>query len=107
MNTIKEEMDIEIFPKWIYRMVVSYKWLYLIGNPKQRKKIGLQLLGLYSAMSEIISLRTTIIKNLKITIGLINQPRRIYGFRNVWLSDGKIIFKDKKNPSSKPLVYND
>ena len=37
----------------------------------------------------------------------LNEARETYGFRNVWTCDGKIFFKDLKNPSSKPLVYYD
>ena len=37
----------------------------------------------------------------------LNEARENYGFRNVWTSDGKIFFKDEKNPSSQPLVYYD
>ena len=33
----------------------------------------------------------------------LNEARETYGFRNVWTSDGKIIFKNEKNPSSKAL----
>ena len=53
-------------------------------------------------------------KGVSITEGLtkdriakLNEARETYGFRNVWTSDGKIFFKDEKNPSSKPLVYYD
>ena len=37
----------------------------------------------------------------------LNEARENYVFRNVWTSDGKIFFKDEKNPSSQPLVYYD
>ena len=37
----------------------------------------------------------------------LNNERETYDFRNVWTSDGKIFFKDEKNPSNKPLVYYD
>ena len=33
----------------------------------------------------------------------LNEARETYGFRNVWTSDGKIIFKNEKNPSNKAL----
>ena len=29
----------------------------------------------------------------------LNNERETYDFRNVWTSDGKIQFKDEKNPS--------
>ena len=37
----------------------------------------------------------------------LNKARETYGFRNLWTSDDKTLFKDEKNPSSKPLVYYD
>ena len=30
-------------------------------------------------------------------MALLNEAREIYGFKNVWTSDGKIFFKDGKN----------
>ena len=36
-------------------------------------------------------------------MGKLNEAKKAYGFRNVWISDGKIFLKDEKNPSSKPL----
>ena len=33
----------------------------------------------------------------------LDEARKTYGFRNVWISDGKIFLKDEKNPSNKPL----
>ena len=28
----------------------------------------------------------------------LNEARETYGFSKVWTSDGKIVFKDEKNP---------
>ena len=50
----------------------------------------------------------TIAENLtKDCMAKLNEARETYGFRNVWTSDGKIFFKDEKNPPSKPVVHYD
>ena len=43
----------------------------------------------------------------KIVWQKLNKVRETYGFMNVWTNEGKIFFKDERNPSSKPLVYYD
>ena len=107
INTVKEEMDIEISPEYLDR----------IRNPKTKKKERLIIVKFVR-----YNLRHDIFKNKKLLKGKgasitesltkdrmakLNEARETYGFRNVWTSDGKIFFKDEKNPSSKPLVYYD
>ena len=37
----------------------------------------------------------------------LNKASQFYVFRNVWTSDARMLFKDEKNPSGKPVVcYN-
>ena len=107
INTVKEEMDIEISPEYLDR----------IRNPKTKKKERLIIVKFVR-----YNLRHDIFKNKKLLKGKgasitesltkdrmakLNEARETYGFRNVWTSDGKIFFKDEKNPSSKTLVYYD
>ena len=110
INTVKEEMDIDIFPN-------DLDWLHRIGNPKTKKKERSIIVNFVR-----YSLRHNIFKNKKLLKGKgvciteslakdqmakLNEAREIYGFRNVWTSDGNIFFKNGKNLSSKPLVYYD
>ena len=106
INTVKEEMDIEILSNHL-------NWSHRIGNPKTKKKerpITVKFVR--------CNLRHNIFKNKKLLKGKgvsitesltkdrmakLNEARETYGFRNVWTSDGKIIFKNEKNPSSKAL----
>ena len=37
----------------------------------------------------------------------LNEARETCDFKNVWTSDGKMFFKDEKNPSSKLQAYYD
>ena len=88
-----------------------------IGNPKRKEKERPIL-----AKFVRYNLRHNTFKNKKLLKGKsvsitesltknhmakLNEAREMYGFRNVWTSDGKIFFQDKKNPSSKTLVYYD
>ena len=88
-----------------------------IASPKTKKKERLTIVKFVR-----YNLRHNIFKNKKLLKGKgvsitesltkdrmakLNEARETYGFRNVWTSDGKIFFKDEKNPSSKPLVYYD
>ena len=110
INTVKEEMDIDIFPN-------DLDWLHCIGNPKTRKKERSIIVNFVR-----YNLRHNIFKNKKLLKGKsvciteslskdhmakLNEAREIYGFRNVWTSDGNIFFKNGKNLSNKPLVYYD
>ena len=110
INTVKEEMDIEILPNDLDRS-------HRIGNPKTKKKERPIIVKF-----ERNNLRHNIFKNEKLLKGKgvsitesltkdcmakLKEARETYGFRNVWTNDGKIFFKDEKNPSSKPLVYYD
>ena len=110
INTVKEEMDIDIFPN-------DLDWLHRIGHPKTRKKERSIIVNFVR-----YNLRHNIFKNKKLLKGKsvciteslakdhmakLNEAREIYGFRNVWISDGNIFFKNGKNLSSKPLVYYD
>ena len=110
INTVKEEMDIEILPNDLDR---SHRH----GNPKTKKKERLIKVKFVR-----YNLRHNIFKNKKwlkgkgvsITKSLtkdrmakLNEAKETYGFRNVWTRDGKIFFKDEKNPSSKLLVHSD
>ena len=106
INTVKEEMDIEILSNHL-------NWSHRIGNPKTKKKerpITVKFVR--------CNLRHNIFKNKKLLKGKgvsitesltkdrmakLNEARETYGFRNVWTSDGKIIFKNEKNPSNKAL----
>ena len=107
INTVKEDMDIEILPNDLDRS-------HRIGNPKTKKKETPIIVKFIR-----YSLRHDIFKNKKFLKGKgasitesltkdfmvkLNEARETYGFKNVWTSDGKIFFKDEKNPSSKPLV---
>ena len=107
INTVKEDMDIEILPNDLDRS-------HRIGNPKTKKKETPIIVKFIR-----YSLRHDIFKNKKFLKGKgasitesltkdfmvkLNEARETYGFRNVWTSDGKIFFKVEKNPSSKPLV---
>ena len=110
INTLKKEMDIEILSNDLDR-------LHRIGNPSTKKKERPIIVKFVR-----YNLRHNIFKNKKLLkgkgvsitesltkdcIAKLNEARETYGFRNVWTSDGKIFFKDEKNPSSKPLVYYD
>ena len=110
INTVKEEMDIEILPNDLDRS-------NCIGNPKTKKKKWAIIVKFVR-----YNLRHNIFKNRKLLKGKgvsitesltkdcmakLNDARETYDFRNVWTSDGKIFFKDEKNPSSKPLAYYD
>ena len=110
INTVKEEMDIEILSN-------DLDWSHHIGNAKTKKKERPIIVKFVR-----YNLRHNIFKNKKLLKGKgvsitesltkdrmakLNEARETYGFRNVWTSDGKIFFKDEKNPSSKPLVYYD
>ena len=110
INIVKEEMDIDILPNDLDRS-------HRTGNPKAKKKERPIIVKFVR-----YNLRHNIFKNKKLLNGKgvsitesltkdrmakLNEARETYGFRNVWTSDGKIFFKDEKNPSSKPLVYYD
>ena len=103
-------MDIEILPNDLDRS-------HRIANHKTKKKERLIIVKFVR-----YNLRHNIFKNRKLLKGKgvsitesltkdgmakLNEARETYGFRNVWTSDGKIFFKDEKNPSGKPLVYYD
>ena len=103
-------MDIEILPNDLDRS-------HGIGIPKTKKKERP-----ITVKFARYNLRHNIFKNKKLLKGKcvsitesltkdcmakLNEARETYGFRNVWTSDGKIFFKDDKNPSTKPLVYYD
>ena len=103
-------MNIEILPNVLDR-------LHRTGIPKTKKKERPIIVKFVR-----YNLRHNIFKNKKLLkgkgvsitesltkdcIAKLNEARETYGFRNVWTSDGKIFFKDEKNPSSKPLVYYD
>ena len=109
INTVKEEMDIEILPKDLDQS-------HCIGNPKTKKE------KLVIVKFVRYNLRHNIFKNKKLLKGKgvsitesltkdhmakLNEARETYGFRNVWTSNGKIFFKDEKNSSSITLVYYD
>ena len=110
INTVKEEIDIEI-------LLNDLDWSHRIGNPKTKKKerpIIVKFLRHNLGHNIFKNKKSLKIKSISITESLtkgrmakINESRETYGFRNVWTSDGKIFFKDEKNPSSKPLVYYD
>ena len=106
INTVKEEIDIEILSNHLNRS-------HRIGNPKTKKKERPIIVKFVRC-----NLRHNIFKNKKLLKGKgvsitesltkdrmakLNEARETYGFRNVWTSDGKIIFKNEKNPSSKAL----
>ena len=108
INIVKEEMDIDILPNDLDRS-------HRTGNPKAKKKERPIIVKFVR-----YNLRHNIFKNKKLLNGKgvsitesltkdrmakLNEARETYGFRNVCTSDGKIFFKDEKNPSSKPLVY--
>ena len=110
INIVKEEMDIDILPNDLDRS-------HRTGNPKAKKKERPIIVKFVR-----YNLRHNIFKNKKLLnrkgvsitesltkdrMAKLNEARETYGFRNVWTSDGKIFFKDKKNPSTKPLVYYD
>ena len=110
INTVKEEMDIEIVPNDLH-------WSHRIGNSNTKKKerpIIVTFVG-YNSRHNIFKNKkllkgegVTVTESLKKDcMAKLNEARKTYGFRNVWNSDGKIYFKDEKNPSSKPLVYYD
>ena len=110
INTVKEEMDIETLLNDLDRS-------HCIGNPKTKKKERPIIVKFIK-----YNLKHNIFKNKKLLKGKgasikesltkdrmakLNETRETYGFRNVWTNDGKIFFKDEKNPSSKPLAYYD
>ena len=101
VNTVKEEMHIEILPNDLDRS-------HRIGNPKTKKKerpIIVKLLRYIFKNKKLLKGKVVSIKE-SLTNDLmpkLNETRETYGFRNVWTNDGKIFFKDEKNPSSKPL----
>ena len=110
INTVKEEMDIEILPNDLDRS-------HRNGNPKTKKKERLIKVkfvkynlrhNIFKNKKLLKGKRVSITKSLtKDRMAKLNEARETYGFRNVWTSDGKIVFKDEKTPSSKPLVYSD
>ena len=84
-------------------------------NPKTKKKERPIIVKFvrYNLRHNIFKNRK-LLKDVLITESLtehdmakLNNERESYDFRNVWTSDGKIFFKDEKNPSNKPLVYYD
>ena len=92
-------MDIKILPNNLDRS-------HRIENPKTKKKERLIINKFLMQNLGIISLRIRIRKAVSITetltkdpMGKLNEAKKAYGFRNVWTSDGKIQFKDEKNPS--------
>ena len=101
VNTVKEEMHIEILPNDLDRS-------HRIGNPKTKKKerpIIVKLLRYIFKNKKLLKGKVVSVKE-SLTNDLmpkLNETRETYGFRNVWTNDGKIFFKDEKNPSSKPL----
>ena len=101
VNTVKEEMHIEILPNDLDRS-------HRIGNPKTKKKerpIIVKLLRYIFKNKKLLKGKVVSIKE-SLTNDLmpkLNETRETYGFRNVWTNDGKIFFKDEKNLSSKPL----
>ena len=103
-------MDTEILPNDLDRS-------NRIGNPKTKKKERPIIVKFAR-----YNLRHNVFKNKKLLKGKgvsiteslikdhmakLNEARETYGFRNVWTSDGKIFFKDEKNPLSKLLVHYD
>ena len=87
-----------------------------IGNPKTKKERPIIVKFVrYNSRQNIFKNKKlfkgkgdSITESLtKDRMAKLNEARETYGFRNVWTSDGKIFFKDEKNPSSKPLVYYD
>ena len=108
INTVKEMMDTKISP--------NLDWSHHIGNPKTKKKERLIIVKFvrYNLKHNIFKNKNLLKgKGVSITESLtkdmtkLNEAKETYGFRNVWTSDGKILFKEEKNPSSKPLVYYD
>ena len=110
IDKVKKEMDTEILPSKLDQ-------LHRIVNPKRRKKESLVIVKFvrYNLRHNVFKKKKLLKeKGFLITEGLtnecmpkLNQTSETYGFRNGWTSDGKILFKDEKNPSSKPLVYYD
>ena len=108
INTVKEMMDTKISP--------NLDWSHHIGNPKTKKKERLIIVKFvrYNLKHNIFKNKNLLKgKGVSITESLtkdmtkLNEAKETYGFRNVWTSDGKILFKEEKNPSNKPLVYYD
>ena len=103
VNTVKEEMHIEILPNDLDRS-------HRIGNPKTKKKERPIIVKLVRYIfknrkllkGKVVSITENLTKDL---MPKLNEARETYGFKNVWTSGGKIHFKDEKNPSSKPLLY--
>ena len=101
VNTVKEEMHIEILPNGLDRS-------HRIGNPKTKKKERPIIVKLLRYIfknkkllkGKVVSIKESLANDL---MPKLNETRETYGFRNVWTNDGKIFFKDEKNPSSKPL----
>ena len=101
VNTVKEEMHIEILPNDLDRS-------HRIGNPKTKKKERPIIVKLLRYIfknkkllkGKVVSIKESLANDL---MPKLNETRETYGFRNVWTNDGKIFFKDEKNPSSKPL----
>ena len=106
INTVKEEMDIEILPNYLDR-------LHRIRNPKTKTKV-------WAIIVKFVwyNLRHNIFKNKKLLKGKgvsitesltkdriteLNEARETYDFRNVWNSDGKIFLKMKRILQSNPL----
>ena len=110
INSVKEEMDIEILSSDLDRS-------HRIRNPKTKKKERLIIAKFvrYNLRHNIFNNKKLLKrKGVSITESLtkdgmakLNEARETYGFRNIWISDRKIFFKDEKNPLSKPLVYYD
>ena len=97
INTIKEEMDLETLPNDLDRS-------HRIGNPETNKKERLIIVKFVK-----YKLRHNIFKNKKFLKGKgVSIRESLKKYRMVVrTSDGKIFFKDEKNPSRKPLVYYD
>ena len=95
INTVKEEMDIEILPNDLRLIKVKFVRYNLRHNIFKNKK-WLKGKG--------VSITKSLTKD---RMAKLNEARETYGFRNVWTRDAKIFFKDEKNPSSKLLVHSD
>ena len=104
INTVKEEMDIEILPNDLDRS-------HCIGNPKLNKKERPIIVKFVKYnLRHIIFKKKKLLKGKGVSItesftkdrmAKLNEAREIYGFKNLWTSD------DEKNPPSKPFVYYD
>ena len=109
INIFKEEMDAQILPN-------DLDWSHCIGNPKTKKERPITVTFVRYNLRHNIFKNKKLLKEKVVSItesltkdrmAKLNEARENYGFRNVWTSDGKIFFKDEKNPSSQPLVYYD